>query len=458
MSGRVEFPADFVWGSATSAFQIEGSPLADGAGPSIWQRFCGTPNRVRDGDTGDVACDHYRRYADDVVLMKSLGMTGYRFSIAWGRVLPRGRGTINQAGLDFYDRLVDALLAHDIAPMVTLYHWDLPAALDDLGGWLNPDIAHWFADYASIVYRRLDGRVKMWATLNEPWVVTDGGYLHGVLAPGHRNRYEAPIATHNLMRAHGAAVKAYRVEGKHRVGVVVNLEPKYAATDDPADRAATVRADAYMNRQYLDPMLLGRYPAELQEIFGDAWPTWPEEDFALIAQPIDFLGINYYTRSVTRADPEAWPLRAAGVRQRQATHTETDWEVFAPGLTDVLTWVKDRYGNPPLYVTENGAAFFDPPSAENGRVADPLRIDYLRKHLRAIHAAREAGVDLRGYYVWSLLDNFEWAHGYSKRFGIVHVNFANQERTPKDSARFYSKVIASRGRVLDEPPTEGPTY
>ena len=450
MNRNIEFPADFLWGSATSAYQIEGSPLTDGAGPSIWHRFSHTPNLVRDGDTGDVACDHYRRYREDVALMRSLGMNAYRFSISWGRILPTGRGAVNRAGLDFYERLVDALLQNSIEPMATLYHWDLPAALDNRGGWLNPDIANWFADYAAIVFRKLDDRVKLWATLNEPWVVTDGGYLHGVLAPGHRNRFEAPIATHQLLRAHGAAVTAYRAEGRHRIGIVVNLEPKYPASEDAADRAATARADAYMNRQYLEPVLHGRYPGELSEIFGEAWPAWPVEDFKSIHQPIDFVGVNYYTRNVTRFDANAWPLRAAPVRQKQATHTETGWEVFAQGLTDVLVWVKERYGNPRIYVTENGAAFFDPPAAMNDRVADPLRVDYIRQHVAALHAAREAGVDLHGYFAWSLLDNFEWSHGYSKRFGVVHVNFENQKRTPKDSAHFYSQVIKTHGRVLNE--------
>ncbi len=451
MIAKIEFPAQFLWGSATSAYQVEGSPLADGAGPSIWQRFCHTPNMVRDGDTGDVACDHYRRYREDVALMSGLGLNAYRFSVAWSRVVPAGRGAVNKAGLDFYERLVDALLKHGIEPMVTLFHWDLPAALDDRGGWLNPDIADWFADYATIVFRRLDDRVKLWATLNEPWVVTDGGYLHGALAPGHRNRFEAPIATHQLLRAHGSAVQAYRAAGRHKIGVVVNLEPKYSASDAAADRAATVRADAYMNRQFLDPMLLGRYPDELAEIFGEAWPHWPAADLELIKQPIDFVGINYYTRNVTRFDPGAWPLRAGPVRQKRATYTETGWEVFPQGLTDMLVSVKQRYGNPPLYITENGAAFFDPPTAEGDRIDDPLRVDYLRKHVAAMHAAIQAGVDVRGYFAWSLLDNFEWSLGYSKRFGIVHVDFETQKRTPKNSAHLYSKIIASNGAVLNEP-------
>jgi beta-glucosidase len=448
MTQAIEFPSEFLWGCATSAYQIEGSPLADGAGPSIWQRFCHTPGLVRDGDNGDVACDHYRRSLEDVALMRRLGLTAYRFSIAWGRVLPRGRGSVNTAGLDFYDRLVDALLANGIEPMVTLYHWDLPAVLDDLGGWLNPDIPKWFAEYAAIAFRRLDDRVKLWATLNEPWVVADGGYLHGVLAPGHRNRFEAPIVTHRLLCAHGAAVQAYRSEGRHRIGIVVNLEPKYSASDSAEDRAATERADAYMNRQYLDPLFHGRYPDEMSDIFGDAWPRWPQEELDAIRQPIDFLGVNYYTRSVVRADAGAWLLRAAPLRQKQATYTETGWEVFARGLTDTLIRVKERYGNPPLYVTENGAAFFDPPTVEGDRLADPLRVDYLQRHVAAVHAAIAAGVDVRGYFAWSLLDNLEWSLGYSKRFGIVHVDFATQKRTLKDSAHLYAKIIASRGGIV----------
>ena len=359
--------------------------------------------------------------------------------------MPRGRGAVNAAGLDFYQRLVDALLAAGVEPMVTLYHWDLPAALDELGGWLNPEIAKWFADYAAVVFRALDGRVKLWTTLNEPWVVTDGGYLHGVLAPGHLSRFEPPIASHHLLRAHGEAVNAYRGLGRHRIGVVVNLEPKYPASEAAADRAAALRAEAYMNRQYLDALVLGRYPEDMREIFGAAWPDWPPDDFTLIRQPIDFLGVNYYTRSVTRYDPHAWLLQAATVRQPRATYTETGWEVCAPALTDTLVWVKQRYGNLPIYVTENGAAFYDPPALETDRLADPLRTEYLRTHITAVHDAMARGVDVRGYFVWSLLDNFEWSHGYGKRFGIVHVDFATQKRTPKDSALFYAKVIASKG-------------
>jgi beta-glucosidase len=288
----------------------------------------------------------------------------------------------------------------------------------------------------------------MWATLNEPWVVTDGGYLHGALAPGHRNLFEAPIASHNLLRAHGAAVQAYRAEAKEQIGIVVNLEPKVSATERSEDLEATRRADAYFNRQYLDPVFFGTYPHELADIFGQAWPEHPANDMALIRQPIDFLGINYYTRGVTKHDPSHLPVQNGTVRQPGHTYTETGWEVYPPALTDLLLWVRRRYGALPLYITENGAAFYDPPKPVDGVVEDPLRIAYYRDHLRAAHDAIRQGVDLRGYFAWSLLDNYEWSLGYTKRFGIVHVDFETQQRTPKSSARFYSDVIRSNGAVL----------
>lgn len=444
----IRFPEGFLWGAATSAYQVEGSPLADGAGPSNWHRFSHTPGRTDNGDTGDVACDHYRRFAGDVDIMRDLGLTAYRFSLAWSRILPEGRGRVNRAGLAFYERLVDLLLERGIQPCATLYHWDLPAALDDLGGWLNRDSAQWFADYARVVFRTLGDRVPMWATLNEPWVVVDAGYLFGVHAPGHRSPFEATRAAHHLLLAHGTAVQVYRAEARHKIGLVVNLEPKYPASESAEDLAATARADAYMNRQYLDPVYRGEYPPELPEMFGEAWPEHPSADFRTIGEPIDFLGINYYTRGVVRHDDSALPFRASSVPQTHATRTELDWEVHPESLTRVLRWVKDRYGDVPLYITENGAAFRDPPRAAGGRVDDPRRVEYLREHLRAAHAAMQAGVDLRGYFAWSLLDNYEWACGFSKRFGLVHVDFETQLRTPKASALFYRDVIASQGATL----------
>jgi len=382
--------------------------------------------------------------------MQTLGLNAYRFSVSWSRVLPSGTGAVNSRGLAFYERLVDALLGAGIQPCVTLYHWDLPAALDDRGGWLNPDIAHWFADYADTMVRALGDRVPLWTTLNEPWVVMDGGYHFGPLAPGHRNRFEAPLVSHNLLCAHARGVLAARAAGARTIGLVVNLEPKYPASDLPSDLAATRRADAYMNRQYLDPVFRGEYPAEMAEIFGDAWPRFPAADFDLIRTPIDFLGINYYTRGVMRDAPEVLPLRAERVPQRQHVTTETGWEVYPDALASVLEWVRDRYGDIPLYITENGAAFYDAPHAIDGAVEDPLRVAYYRWHLRAVRDAMRRGIGVRGYFAWSLLDNFEWSLGYAKRFGIVHVDFSTQLRTPKSSARFYSEVIRTRGASLGQ--------
>ncbi len=441
------FPDGFLWGAATSAYQIEGSPLADGAGPSIWHAFSHEPGRIADGLTGDLACDHYRRYRDDLDLLVELGLNAYRFSINWGRVFPDGTGRVNPRGLDFYRRLVDGLHQLGLTPMATLYHWDLPLALQDRGGWANRDAAGWFGDYAQAVFRALDDRVALWATLNEPWVVTVPGHLYGDLAPGHRDLAEAALVGHNLLRAHGTAVQAYRAEGRHRVGLVVNLEPQHPATDGERDRLAAIRRDAFINRWFLDPALLGHYPAELIEGFGPAWPAFPEGDLALIRQPLDFVGANYYSRSVVRHAEAPAPDPALRVRQAGRPHTAMDWEVYPEGLTEALVALKDRYGNPPLYVTENGAAFPDP-EPQNGRVADPERRAYLRDHLIAAHAALAQGVDLRGYFAWSLLDNFEWAFGYTKRFGLVHVDYATQARTLKASARFYAEVVRSRGEAL----------
>ena len=451
MTKDFRFPDNFLWGTATSAYQIEGSPTGDGAGRSIWHRFSHTPGNTWLDQTGDIACDHYRRYKDDVAIMAELGTNAYRFSVAWGRIYPKGTRAVNKKGIDFYSRLVDELLKRGIEPNVTLYHWDLPETLDDRGGWLNRDIAEWFCDYAVTMWEALGDRVEMWSTLNEPWVITDGGYLSGVLAPGHSNLFEAPIATHNLLRAHGLAVERFRSTNaakKGKIGITVNLEPKYPASQSPEDLDATRRADAYMNRQYLDPVFLGSYPEEMHEIFGEAWPEWSDEDMRQIKQPIDFVGINYYTRKVERYHPDFLPLKTKHVPQADSFMTDTHWEVFPEALTRVLLWVTERYNKPPIYITENGAAYYDPPQAIDGKIEDPLRVEYFRQHLRAAHDALRQGVDLRGYYAWSLLDNYEWSHGYSQRFGLVHVDYATQQRTIKQSGRYYASVIASKGAVL----------
>ncbi|HTM56856.1 MAG TPA: GH1 family beta-glucosidase [Candidatus Udaeobacter sp.] len=442
------FPAGFLWGAATSAYQIEGSPLADGAGPSIWHRFSHTPGRTLGGVAADVACDHYHRWAEDVDLMRDLGLGSYRLSLSWSRLLPEGRGRPNPRGIDFYSRLIDRLLERGIVPMVTLYHWDLPAALDDRGGWLNPDSRSWFADYAQVAFEALGDRVPWWVTLNEPWVIAHDGYWTGVNAPGHRNAFELPRVSHHLLCAHAAAVQVYRSAWHEHIGIVVNLEPKDSARDSAADRAAVERADIYWNQQYLDPVFFGRYPDGLAELFGDAWPEPPAEDLAFIRQPVDFVGVNYYTRKVVREDDAAWPDRAGPVPVANARYTDTNWEVFPAGLTRALCWVKERYGNVPLFVTENGAALTDPPPGSDGVIDDPMRVEYLREHVGAVREAMRQGADVRGYYVWSLLDNLEWSNGFSKRFGIVGVDFATQVRRPKASALYYRDLIRSRGAQM----------
>ena len=442
--GSTPFPNDFLWGAATASYQIEGSPLADGAGPSIWHRFVHTPGLVANGDTGDVACDHYRRMPADVALMADLGLNAYRFSIAWGRVVPDGAGRVNEPGLAFYDRLVDELLEHGIEPFPTLYHWDLPAALDDRGGWLNPDTAARFADYAAVVVERLGDRVGRWVTLNEPWVVMNHGYVEGTHAPGHRNWFEAPLVAHHLLRAHDLGAGALRTGGAEAVGLVVNLEPHQPATDAPADRAAAERGAAYVNRLFLDPAFGRPYPAEVVDAFGQAWPDLGETP---VETPPDFVGVNYYKRTVCAHDDAGGLLRMRPVVQPRSTHTDLGWEVYPDGLRDILMWTHERYGVP-LYVTENGAAFYDPPAATDGAVDDPLRTAYLLDHVGAIAEALDAGADVRGYFAWSFLDNLEWSDGYDKRFGIVHVDYETQERTPKASALAYRDMIQANGAGL----------
>ena len=453
MTERYQFPDGFLWGSATSAYQIEGSPLADGAGPSIWQRFAHTPGMTSNGDTGDIACDHYQRYRDDVALMHRSASRPIASASPGRACFREGTGRINQAGLDFYDRLVDALLEKGIEPLATLYHWDLPAALDDRGGWLNPDIADWFADYGEVMFRKLDGRVKTWVTLNEPWVVTDGGYLHGALAPGHRSLYETPIASRNLMRAHGAAVQRYRAVGAHEIGLVVNLEPKYPASGSDADLAATARSAAYMNRQYLDPAYGLGCPAEMKEIFGEAWQEWSEADLALAAQPTDWLGVNYYTRGVMKGDAARWPVGAAHVRQPDKIYTETGWEAVRAGA--------DRHALVGEGALRQSARLHHRERRRLLRSAERKRRPGARSAARATISTAICAPSMKRSRraptfaaTWpgrcSTISNGRL--GYSKRFGIVHVDFATQERTPKDSARFYAKVVASNGGALNEGP------
>lgn len=444
------FPQGFLWGAATSAYQIEGSPLADGAGPSNWHRFTHTPGHVSGSDTGDLACDHYRRWRDDILLMKQLGLKAYRFSLAWSRIVPDGTGSVNRKGLDFYRRLIDTLNDEGIEPFVTLHHWDLPAVLEDQGGWSQRDSAQWFAGYAEQVFKAFNGQVRFWSTFNEPWVIVDAGYLHTVHPPALGSVQHAARAAHNLLRAHGAAVQAFRAVGSGQIGLVVNLEPKYAATHEPDDVAAMARMHSYMNCQFLDPALLGSYPIQLDEVYGTGWQQqFPPADMETIHQPIDFLGINYYSRGIVHNDPTATPFGASPVRPERVEYTDMGWEVFPEGLRICLLWVQKRYGNIPLYITENGAAFADPP-VQDGCIHDPRRMAYYRLHLQSALDALRKGVPLRGYFAWSLLDNFEWTAGYSKRFGLIGVDYITQARTLKDSALFYRRVIESNGQAIWE--------
>jgi beta-glucosidase len=439
------FPAGFVWGAATAAYQIEGAVAEDGRGESIWDRFSHTPGRTANGETGDVACDHYHRWPADVALLRALGLGAYRFSIAWPRVLPAGRGRVNEAGLAFYERLVDALLAAGIAPWVTLYHWDLPQALEDAGGWPARATAEAFAAYVDVVSRRLGDRVQHWITLNEPWVSAFLGYRVGVHAPGRTSLADALAATHTLLRAHGLAVDVLRANApRAEVGVTLNLSPTYPASNAPADEAAAQRADGYLNRWLLDPLYGRGYPADLLARYGSDAPAVAAEDWALIARPTDFLGVNYYLPTDARHDPGAPPLDYVDVDRPEAEHTAMDWIVDPRGLLDLLTRLDRDYAPAALYVTENGAAYADPPPRD-GRVDDPRRLRYLARHLAAAHRAIGQGVPLRGYFAWSLLDNFEWAQGYAKRFGLVYVDYPTQERTIKASGYWYRDVAARNG-------------
>ena len=450
MTDIAEFPKDFLWGVATSAYQIEGCTLADGAGPNIWHRFSHVPGMTVAGHTGDIACDHYNRYADDVKLMSELGMGAYRFSLAWARLLPKGRGRMNPKGLGFYDRLIDELLKHDIRPFVTLYHWDLPLALEDKGGWLNDDTARWFGDFADLAFRAFSDRVPYWMTINEPAIIMEKGYVSGVYAPGHRNAAEAPVVARNLLRAHGFAVEAYRDRGDGCIGIAVNIQPKHPATDSEGDKMAAGRANAWRNLQFLDAILLGQTPDELPEMFGRDWKGLSADDLKLIHQPIDYVGVNYYTRVVVGEDAESLPLRAKKVKQSSLS-TLIGWEVYPGGLTETLRNLHERYHGVPIYITECGAAFKDPTGTDGEDVKDPERVEFFRAHIRAALDALQEGVDLRGFFAWSLLDNFEWNSGYTMPFGIVQVDFETQDRRVKSSGRFLAEVARSNGsNVLGE--------
>ncbi|BBH64989.1 beta-glucosidase [Actinoplanes sp. OR16] len=449
----ITFPEGFVWGAATASYQIEGAAREDGRGPSIWDTFSRTPGKVYAGHTGDVACDHYHRYADDVALMAGLGLAAYRFSVAWPRIQPDGTGPVNVRGLDFYDRLTDELLGKGIDPVVTLYHWDLPQTLEDRGGWANRETAEAFAEYAQIVHRRLGDRVATWTTLNEPWCSAYLGYGSGIHAPGVQDPVKAYRAAHHLNLAHGLAARALRSAGASNISITLNpcqvapLDPQ-----NPADVQAAKLIDGVANRIFFDPILRGSYPTDVLEHiarFTDL-SFIQDGDEAIINAPIDVLGINFYTPSYVSAKPGAkgaldYPgSEGIAFRPPVGPVTDMNWQIEPASLTRLLTRIHEDYPGTALMITENGAAYPEGPDVD-GEVHDLRRIEYIDAHLRACHDALAAGVDLRGYFAWSLMDNFEWAEGYKKRFGIVHVDYTTQQRVLKDSAKWYREVIRRNG-------------
>ena len=429
-----DFPTDFVWGVATSAFQIEGAAALDGKGQSNWDTFCRLPGAIADGSNGNVACDHYHRWAADLDTVQNLGVDAYRFSVSWPRVQPSGSGAWNEKGLDFYDHLVDGLLNRGLAPYLTLHHWDLPQVLQDQGGWAHRDTVYRFVEYAQGVAERLGDRVASITTHNEPWVMATLGYETGIFAPGIKDRRRAMQAAHHLMLSHGLATQALRADGcPSALGIVLNLSPVQPASDGPDDIAQARHEDGRLLRWYMDPLFHGRYPQDIVEYLGADAPQMAPGDLAAIAQAMDFLGLNYYSRAVVSAKGP-WDVKQSGLEL-----TDMGWEIYPQGLTELLLRLHRDYRVPPLFVTENGGAFKD--TLQHGRVHDAGRTAYIKSHIAAVGEALRQGVPMAGYMVWSLMDNFEWASGYEKRFGIVHVDYATQQRTLKDSALWYRSFL-----------------
>jgi beta-glucosidase len=441
VDGSSPFAADFVWGVATSAYQIEGAHDVDGRRPSIWDTFCQQPGAIDNGENGDVACDHYHRWAEDLDLVQELGADAYRFSVAWPRVIPTGTGAVNQKGLDFYDALVDGLLARGITPFVTLYHWDLPQDLQEKGGWPLRDTAYAFADYAAVVAGALGDRVVNWMTLNEPLCSAWIGHLEGHMAPGIKDIAAAVPASFHLHLGHGLGVQAVRSAAKltPSIGIVNNLSPVTPASDRPEDIAAARRGDGHTNRWWLDPIHGRGYPQDMVEVYG-VEPPVQGDDLDVIAQPLDCLGVNYYFREVAEDNPTGVVPKVAAVRVPNVARTAMDWEVYAQGLEDILVRVADDYAPTKIYVTENGSAWVDTPD-NDGVVDDPERAQYLDSHVDACAGAQHRGAPIAGYFAWSLIDNFEWAYGYDKRFGLVRVDYDTQQRTMKTSGRRFAEMV-----------------
>lgn len=440
----LDFPKGFLWGAATAAYQIEGAPGEDGKGPSTWDIFCRIPGRTANGDTGEVACDHYHRWRDDISLMRELNLDAYRLSVSWPRVMPSGRGAVNEKGLDFYDRLIDGLVDAGIEPFVTLFHWDLPAALQlELGGWLSDDLPKIFADYAELIFNRLGDRVRYWMTLNEPWVVVDAGYFHGVHPPGVKDRAQGYRAAHNLLRAHAYGVARYRANPKNQGKITFALNSSYSfpATDDAADVDAAARAVMNFAGWFGHPAYYGEYPALLRERLGSLLPVFTPEDSRLLRLSMDYIALNYYTSEVVRHAPGVGAMEYEIVPQPSVKHTMMNWPVRPDGFYRLLLWLNANYPGLPFFITENGAAMDDHADSD-GFVDDQDRIRYLRDHFAAAAAARAEGVDLQGYLIWSLMDNLEWSAGFAKRFGLIRCDHATQRRTIKASGRWYSQLIS----------------
>ncbi len=452
---NLTFPEGFLWGVATSAQQIEGSRHVDGRGDSIWDTFASISGKIDDGSNPWRACDHYKRWQEDLELMKQLGIGAYRFSVSWPRIFPGGRGEVNPAGLDFYDTLVDRLLEAGVVPFLTLNHWDLPQVLQDEGGWPERGTVEAFTEYAAAVAGRLGDRVRHWTTHNEPWCVATLGYEEGPHAPGHKNPEEALRAAHHLLLSHGrATAEIRRIVPAAEAGIVLNLSPAWPATDTEGDVDAARWFDGFFNRWYLDPIFKGEYPEDAiadrisrGHLPGAELPFLREGDLEEISTPIDYLGVNYYSRTMLRADSDGNPVGIPAVPKEELD--EMGWEVFPPGLYDTLQRVHRDYGPPAIYITENGTALPDEPDDE-GVVRDGRRIDYMRLHLAEAHRALQSGVPLKGYFAWTLLDNFEWGNGYSKRFGLFRVDFKTGKRTAKESARWYCDTITANGVNIRE--------
>ena len=429
----------FTWGVATSSYQIEGAADEGGRGPSIWDTFSRIPGAIDNADNGDIACDHYHRYNEDLDLIQWLGVNAYRFSIAWPRVIPSGVGTPNQVGIDFYDRLIDGALERGITPWPTLYHWDLPQALQDKGGWNNRDCAYWFADYAHLVAERFSDRIKNWTTLNEPFCSAWLGHLYGVMAPGIKDLQTAINASHHLLLGHGLAARAIRESAADaKVGIVLNFTPAVPLRDTADDKVAASLADGFDNRWFADPVFKGIYPSDVIAGLDKEVPILTG-DMEAISTPLDFLGINYYTRQTVTLDPTNHPLPYKQINVEGKERTAMGWEVHAPSLKDLILRITKDYNPSEIYITENGSAWDD--KFENGKIVDTNRVNYLERHLDAVLEAKAAGAPVNGYFAWSLMDNFEWAFGYSKRFGIIHVDYTTQKRTPKASAYYYRDRI-----------------